>query len=91
MTPEYLDKLADFVDPDHLWKLSGVEQMALPRHRREQLDAGIALRRHAAHVRELRAVLAARKSLLITPLSNNSSTRDVVDTPEKHAKLRKSR
>jgi hypothetical protein len=29
MTPEYLDKLADFVDPDHLWKLSGVEQMAL--------------------------------------------------------------
>ena len=91
MTPEYLEKLADIIDPDHLWKLSGIEQMALPKHRRQQLDAGIALRRHATHVRELRNVLAARKSLLITPLSSNSSTRKLVDTPEDHAKLRKSR
>jgi len=29
MTPEYLNELADLADPDNLWRLSGLAQMAL--------------------------------------------------------------
>lgn len=88
MKPEYIYELADMVDPDQLWRLSGMDQMDLPPEKRRQLDAGVALRRHAHHVEELRKVLEQQKSLLITPLSSIGSTRKVVESPPEHKRLR---
>jgi hypothetical protein len=88
MTPAYLNELADMVDPDQLWRLPGMKQLELPPEKRRQLDAGVALRRHAAHVERLRGLLKEGRSLLITPLSDNSSTIKSVATPGDHRKLR---
>lgn len=88
MKPEYLYELADMVDPDQLWRLRGMDQIDLPDEKRKQLDAGVALRRHAHHVGELQKALEQQKSLLITPLSRNSSTRKVVESPPEHKRLR---
>lgn len=89
MTPEYIEQLADLADPDKLWRLGAFEQIDLPPEKRHQLDAGVALRRYASHVRRLLGALADRKSLLITPLSPNGSALRVVDTPHYHAELRR--
>jgi hypothetical protein len=89
MTPEYLEALADRADPDQLWRLPGLEQLDLPAEQRMQLDTGIALRRHASHLRNLEMMLEAQRSLLITPLSSNSTAVMGVPTPPKHARLRR--
>ena len=87
MTPEYLRELADLADPDKLWTLGAFECMYLPPERRRQLDAGIALRRHAEHVKELRRLLGTGKSLLLTPLSENGTAIMTTRTPAAHRKL----
>lgn len=89
MTPEYLDQLADKADPGDLWRLSPLNQKNLPPEQRQQLDTGVALRRHAAHVARLLEVLEQGKSLLITPLSPNGTASKVIDTPADHVKLRR--
>lgn len=89
MTPEYLEQLADLADPDKLWQLGAFEQINLPTEKRHQLDTGVALRRYAEHRRKLLEVLAERKSLLITPIGPLGSVRRVVDTPDEHAKMRR--
>jgi len=88
MTPEYLAELADIADPDQLWRLCGIDQMDLSPEKKKQLHAGVALRRHASHIRQLIRLLNERRSLLITPLSTNSSASMDVDTPSKHERLR---
>lgn len=88
MTPEYLDELADLADPEQLWRLPGLKQLDLPPEKRRQLDAGVALRRHASHVRTLRRLLEEKRSLLITPLTTNGTATKSVDTPEDHERLR---
>lgn len=81
MSPEYIKQLADWADPDKLWRLSPFKQRDLPPEQRKQLDAGVALRRHAAHVRELRELLGTGKSLLLTPLSPNGTDHRTAPTP----------
>lgn len=88
MSPEYLEELADLADPDQLWRQSAVSRMDLPADKRHQLDMGIALRRHASHVRTLRRLLEEKRSLLITPISPNGSATRSVDTPDYHQRLR---
>lgn len=87
MTPEYIDELADIADPERLWQLNWEDQIALPTEKRQQLDAGVALRRHASHLRQLHRLLNEGKSMLITPLSRNSTATLSVDPPEKHQRL----
>lgn len=90
MTPEYLNELADLADPDQLWRLAGLDQLALPLDKRRQLDTGVALRRHAGHVAELQALIGTGKSLLITQLSPNGSAHMTLATPARHKRLEKS-
>lgn len=90
MTPEYLNELADMADPESLWRLSGINQMKLPEYQRRQLDAGVALRRHADHVRRLNELLNTNKSLVITPLSPGATATAVIDTPEAHKRMTRS-
>ena len=40
MTPEYLELLANVVDPDQLWKRPMFDRNHLPESQRHQLDAG---------------------------------------------------
>jgi hypothetical protein len=91
MTPEYIEELADIADPEQLWRTGWPSRIHLTGEKRKQLDAGIALRRYAFHIKRLKEVLDANKSLLITPMSSNSSAIKSVDTPEDHEKLRKVR
>lgn len=86
MTPEYLEELAD---PDQLWRTTWLGRMDLPPEKRKQLDAGVALRRHADHIRRLRDLLGTGKSLLITPLSLNGVASKAVATPPDHKRLLK--
>ena len=77
MTPEYLRELADFADPDTLWRHSGFDQLDLPPEKRRHLDTGVALRRHAADLERLIEAYAKGKSVLLTPLSPTANSRDV--------------
>lgn len=88
MTPEYIDQLADRADPDQLWRLSGMQQLDLPMDKRKQLDTGVALRRHASHLRRLNDLRQQGLSLLITPLSSNGTATKSVPTPPEHERLR---
>lgn len=89
VTPEYLNELADMVDPRHLWRLSPFVQMKLPEDLRKQLDAGIALRRYASHIHELNRALEQGKSRLITPMSRDgmSQAKMWMAVPAKHKKF----
>ena len=87
MTPEYLEELADLADPEQLWKLPVFDQLDLSQEKRHQLDAGVALRRHADHVRRLRELLGTGQSLLITPLSPSGTATKKVPIPESHVRL----
>lgn len=87
MTPAYLLELADFADPEQLWRLPGLKQLDLPVEKRRQLDAGVALRRHARHIQQLRDLIGTGQSLLITPLSTNGQAIKTVRTPASHQKL----
>jgi hypothetical protein len=40
-------ELADRIDHEHLWRLSGVAQRDLPQDKRDRMDAGVQLRRYA--------------------------------------------
>lgn len=90
MTPEYIEELADRADPHKLWRLTGLEQMALPEELKCQLDTGIVLRRYADHIRRLKEAYAADVSVLITPLnaSGSGTATRVVRVPPDHAKLK---
>ena len=91
--PDYLarrgvpQQLADLADPDKLWTLGAFGQLDLPPEKRRQLDAGIALRRHEAHVNDLLGLLGTGKSLLLTPLSENGTAIMTTRTPAAHRKL----
>jgi len=87
MTPEYLDELAQRADPDELWRRRGMDHHLFTPEQRKQMDTAVALRRYASHLEELRVAMEAKKSVLITPLSPNSSARRQIDTPADHAKL----
>ncbi len=88
MTPEYLELLANKADPDQLWRLAGMDIIELPTDKRQQLDAGVALRRYASHLRSVASALAEKRSWLITPLGNSVTARMMVDTPPEHERLR---
>lgn len=88
MTPEYLEELADKVDTEQLWRLAGMDQLDLPPEKRWRLDAGVALRRHASHIRRLDNLRKDGLSLLITPLSPNGTATKSVQTPPEHMRLR---
>lgn len=87
MSPEYLEHLADIADPEQLWRLSGLDQHKLPTEKRRQLDMGVALRRQASHVRELRSLLGSGRSLLISPIGHSARATKTVSMPEDHARL----
>lgn len=89
MTPAYLRQLADIADPDQLWRLAGLKQLDLPTDKKNQLNMGVALRRHASHLEQLEELRVRGKSLLITPLAPNHIATRAVDTPEDHAKWRR--
>ncbi len=92
VSPDYLERLANIADANRLWRLSGVDQMKLADWQRRQLDTGVALRRYATHVRDLRALLLTPgQSMLITPLSDNGVVRMTVPTPEEHLALLRAR
>lgn len=89
MSPEYLRQLADLADPDELWRQGGLVLLqAMPEAQRRQLDTGVALRRYAAHLEQLRKALSEQKSLLITPISPNGTAGGLVETPPNHQRLR---
>lgn len=81
MTPEYLEELADLADPDKLWRRAGLDRVDFTPEQKRQMDAGVALRRHASHVRQMRALLGTGKSLLLTPLGMTSQDIRVVPMP----------
>lgn len=87
MSPEYLNRLADIADPDQLWRRAGLDKLKFSPEQRLQLDAGVALRRHAEHVRRVRELIGTGKSLVITPLSPNGTTSTTIETPPKHRAL----
>lgn len=74
MSPAYLYELADLADPDKLWRLSGIDQRKLPDEKRRQIDAGVALRRHACYLEELAEALARGQSLCVTPMVHVNTT-----------------
>lgn len=83
MTPEYLMELADLADPDQLWRRSGIERRTFTEAQRRQVDTGVALRRHAAHVRRLNDLKGTGHSLLITPLGYMGQRITTIETPLK--------
>lgn len=83
MSPEYLDHLANWIDPHGLWRKSPLDELTVEQS--QQRDAGIALRRHAAHVRNLNSLLGTEYSLLITPLAHNVTRTTSWPTPERSA------
>lgn len=87
MSPEYLNQLADIADPRQLWRRSGLDQQKFSPEQKLQLDAGVALRRHAEHVRRMRELIGSGRSLVITPLSPNSTASTTIETPPKHKAL----
>lgn len=89
MTPEYLEELANLADPNELWRLAGMDLMELPIEKRRQLDAGVALRRYASHLRNVGRALQEKRSWLITPLGHSVTARMMVDTPPNHERLRR--
>lgn len=79
MTPEHIEYLADLADPDKLWQRSPFDK--LTPEQAQQLETGVALRRHAAHVRNLEAICGKGLSLLITPTRPNVVYTRVIPTP----------
>ena len=81
MSPEYINELADLADPDKLWRRAGIDRDQFTPEQKRQLDAGVALRRHAAHVHRMRELLGTGKSLLLTPLSLSGADIRAVPMP----------
>lgn len=80
--PDYVEELANLADPDQLWRLSGIEQLNLPKDKVIQLRTGVFLRRHASDLRNLQRALKEDKSVLYTPLSNSGKSVKFIETPE---------
>lgn len=80
MTPEYIEQLAKLADPEELWRLSPLTELTLEQS--QQRDTGIALRRHASHMRDLNAIRGKGLSLLVTPLSPHGTYTCVMETPK---------
>ena len=87
MTPEYIDELANWIDPEGLWQLDATAQRQLPEEQRRRLDAAVALRRYADDVAMLNNFIGTGKSLLITAVNVNTTAVKEVDTPEEHKRL----
>lgn len=87
MKPEYIEELANAVDPDQLYRLSYEARCTLSPEKTQQLDAGIALRRYASHIRRLHGLIGSGESLLITALSEHGTATMTVPTPENHLRL----
>ena len=87
MAPEYLEELAKLADPSKLWRRAILDRLDFTSEQKQQLDTGVALRRHASHGRRLNALLGTGKSLLVTPLSLNGVATKTVPIPDSHAKL----
>lgn len=79
MTPEYIEHLAALADPAELWRENRFADLTIEQS--QQRDAGIALRRHASHVRRLHALVGTGRSLLITPMSPNGARIETVPDP----------
>lgn len=88
MTPEYIDQLAEIADPTRLWRHPVMERHTLTEAQRQQMDTGVALRRHASYQRRLLGLLEEKRSLLVTPLASNSTATKSVGTPPDHERLR---
>lgn len=89
MSPEYLYQLAELADPDELWRKGGLlDRMSMPEKERQQLDTGVALRRYASHLEDVRRALAEQKSVLITPLSASGTAHARIETPPEHQRRR---
>lgn len=86
MTPEYLEELADIADPNELWRRCWLDREGFTPEQKRQLDTGVALRRHASHVRRMAGLLGTGKSLLLTPLSMNGTEINTVPTPARIVK-----
>jgi hypothetical protein len=89
MSPEYLMELAEDADPEQLWRQPLLARLDMPEDQRRKLDAGVALRRYASHIGRLHALLDTHQSLLLTPISKNSTAILTVETPPEHLKLRR--
>ena len=81
MTPDYLMELADKVDTEQLWRRAGMDIVNMPPDERWRLDAGVALRRHASHIKLMHELLGTGRSLLLTPLSLNGADIRTMPTP----------
>lgn len=79
MTPEYIEHLANLADPDEFWRRNPIAELTLEQSR--QRDTGVALRRHAAHLRRLNSLLGTGKALCLTPLSLNGVFTKIVPAP----------
>lgn len=84
MTPEYLEQLAEAADPDQVWRTPLLEQASLPAVKRRQMDMGVALRRHASHIRDLQKLIGSGRSLLLTPYGPSVTSVATIETPEKY-------
>lgn len=82
MTPEYIEQLADWADPDKLWQTYPWQKSDLTPEQRRQMDAGVALRRHARDVRDLNRLRGTDQSLLVTPLGLIGRRLRYVPTPK---------
>lgn len=87
MTPEYLNELADIADPEKLWRRAGLDRLNFTPEQKQQLDTGVALRRHAHHVQSVRELIGTGMSLVITPLSRSGVAIMTIPAPEEHKKL----
>ena len=81
MSPQYLEELANIVDPDEYWALSLEVQRNLPPEKKAKLDAGVALRRYANLERSIRELIPTERSLLITPFTEVTVAYDFMNTP----------
>lgn len=84
MTPEYVEQLAKIADPDDLWREGPPQPLGTWRPsawQQKQLDMGIALRRYAAHLRRLNALIGTGNALCLTPLSPNGVFTKIVPAP----------
>ena len=93
MTPLQLRQLADLIDPQELWRLSGLDRLELSPENKTKLHAAVTIRRYAHHIEDLGRAYEAGMSLLYTPLieSGSSAAVRLVKTPEDHKAWRTTR
>jgi alanyl-tRNA synthetase len=87
MSPDYLMKLADLADPDQLWRRAGLDRADFTELQKQQLDTGVALRRHARHTQEVDEAYQKGLSYCITKLGPSHYTKGAIPPPENHQRL----